>query len=64
MGNISILSYIMILSAHDNCIVVLLQLLPYRLHIIGSAFTYNFYEGKYLNELCAYLSIKFQVMYA
>ena len=25
---------------------------------------FNFYEGKHLNELCAYLSIKFQVMYA
>ena len=24
----------------------------------------NFYEGKHLNELCAYQSIKFQVMYA
>jgi len=24
----------------------------------------NIYEGRHLNELCAYLSIKFQVMYA
>ena len=33
----------------------------------GCFFVYfysNFYEGKHLNELCAYLSVKFQVMYA
>ena len=39
MGNISILSYIVILRAHDNRIVVVLQLLSYRLHIISGAFT-------------------------
>ena len=38
MGNISILSYIVILRAHDNCIVVVLQLSSYRLHIISGAF--------------------------
>jgi len=38
MGNISILSYIMILRAHDNCIAVVLQLSSYRLHIISGAF--------------------------
>jgi len=38
MGNISILSYIVILRAHDNRIVVILQLSSYRLHIISSAF--------------------------
>jgi len=39
MGNISILSYTMILRAHDNRIVVVLQLSSYRLHIISGAFT-------------------------
>ena len=39
MGNISILSYIVILRAHDNRIVVVLQLLSYRLHNISGAFT-------------------------
>ena len=38
MGNISILSYIVILRAHDNHIVVVLQLSPHRLHIISGAF--------------------------
>jgi len=38
MGNISILSNIVILRAHDNCIVVVLQLSSYRLHIISGAF--------------------------
>ena len=64
MDNISILSYIVILRAHDNRIVVVLQLSSYHLHIISGAFAYNFYEGKHLKELCAYLSNKFQVMYA
>ena len=35
MGNISILSYIVILRAHDNRIVVISQLSSYRLHIIS-----------------------------
>ena len=39
MGNISILSYIVILRAHDNRIVVVLQLSSYRLHITSGAFT-------------------------
>jgi len=39
MGNISILSYIMISRAHDNRIVVVLQLSSYHLHIISGAFT-------------------------
>jgi len=39
MGNISILSYIVILRAHDKHIVVFLQLSSYRLHIISGAFT-------------------------
>ena len=38
MGNILILSYIVILRAHDNHIVVVLQLSSYRLHIISGAF--------------------------
>ena len=38
MGNISILSYIVILRAHDNRIVVVLQLSSYRLHMISGAF--------------------------
>jgi len=38
MGNISILSYIMILRAHDNRIVVVLQSSSYRRHIISGAF--------------------------
>jgi len=38
MGNISILSYIVILTAHDSRIVVVIQLSPYRLHIISGAF--------------------------
>ena len=39
MGNISILSYIVILRAHDNRIVAVLQLSSYHLHIISGAFT-------------------------
>ena len=35
---ISILSYIVILRAYDNRIMVVLQLLSYRLHIICDAF--------------------------
>jgi len=38
MGNISILSYIVILKAHDNRIMVVLQLSSYRLRIISGAF--------------------------
>ena len=38
-GQYTILSYIVILKAHNNHIVVVLQLSSYRLHIIGSAFT-------------------------
>jgi len=41
MGNILILLYIVILGAHDNRIVVVLQLSSYRLHIISGAFTEN-----------------------
>jgi len=39
MGIISILLYIVALIAHDNRIVVVLQLSSYRLHIISGAFT-------------------------
>jgi len=39
MGNISMLLYIVILRAHNNHIVVVLQLLSYHLHIISGAFT-------------------------
>ena len=39
MGNISILSYIVILRAHDNHIVVVLQLSSYHLYLISGAFT-------------------------
>jgi len=39
MGNILILLYIVILRVHDNCIVVVLQLSSYHLHIISGAFT-------------------------
>ena len=35
VGNISLLSYIVILRAHDNRIVVVLKLSPYRVHIIS-----------------------------
>ena len=35
VGNISLLSYIVILRAHDNCIVVVLKLSSYRVHIIS-----------------------------
>ena len=38
-GDEAILSYIVILRAHDNHIVVVLQLSSYRLHIISGAFT-------------------------
>ena len=46
MGNIpvSVLSYIVILRAHDNYIMVVLQLSSYRLHIIGGAFRHNLPE--------------------
>jgi len=37
MGNISILSYIVILRAHDSHIMVVLQLSSYHLHIISGA---------------------------
>ena len=35
VGNISLLSYIVILRAHDNRIVVVLKLSSYRVHIIS-----------------------------
>ena len=35
VGNISLLSYIVILRAHDNHIVVVLKLSSYRVHIIS-----------------------------
>ena len=35
VGNISLLSYIVILRAHDNRIVVVLKLSLYRVHIIS-----------------------------
>ena len=35
VGNISSLSYIVILRAHDNRIVVVLKLSSYRVHIIS-----------------------------
>jgi len=38
MGNISILLYIVILRAHDNHIMVVLQILSYCLHIISDGF--------------------------
>ena len=38
MGNISILLYIVILRAHDNRIMVVLQISSYRFHIISSGF--------------------------
>jgi len=38
MGDTLILSYIVILRAHDNRIMVILQLLSYCLHIISGAF--------------------------
>jgi len=38
MGNISILLYIVILRAHDNHIVVVLQISSYHLHIISGGF--------------------------
>jgi len=41
MGNIFILSYIVILRAHNNRIMVVLQLSSYHLHIISGAFTQN-----------------------